>query len=202
MFPQHSSSNKLNMADQDFLNTDRLKFILFVRQVKRTIMIQITHYENAIIARFHSNISNHMGHSADPGILQWFVLARVHFPTSLLPPGLSHAISLFLSIQPTLLPYLSNFSLTVLLCHNSHPFLSFISFLQYFSLCPSLLLLSSPPLFALRLIRRWQTTAYCLLLPRLISAEKNKAWIGQLFNILAIWAYLYCRMICGSHNNF
>lgn len=129
--------SRFNAHFKILLNTERGKFTLFVRQVKRAINLQMMHYENAIIACFQSKISIHLHGSfcwpwyssvfhSCPGSLSYLITSSWSLPFYL-------PISLFLSIQPTLLPYLSNFSLTVLLCHNSHPFLSFSSFFQYFS---------------------------------------------------------------------
>lgn len=41
-----------------------------------------------------------------------------------------------------------------------------------------------------------KSIADCLLLPRLISAEKNKELIVQLYNTQKMWGSFYCRVIC------
>lgn len=132
------------------------------------------------------------------GYLQFSILRLFHFTSSVTCPFLSFH-------QPTQLsfPYLFNFSLpppTVMLCNNFHLFLFFIFIPMYFFLFPSLVFFVA--LFPRGLSEDGKTTADCLLFPWLILAQKNKALIVQLFNILGICGWFYCHFIAVELSDF
>lgn len=129
------------------------------------------------------------------GYLQFSILTLFHFTSSVTCPFLS-----FHQLTQLSFPYLFNSPPTVRLCNNFHLFLFFIFIPMYFFLFPSLVFFVA--LFPWGLSEDGKTTADCLLFPRLILAQKNKALIVQLFNILGICGWFYCHFIAVELSDF
>lgn len=132
------------------------------------------------------------------GYLQFSILRLFHFTSSVTCPFLS-----FHQLTQLSFPYLFNFSLPPPNCYalqQFSPILVFHLYSNVFFLFPSLVFFVA--LFPRGLSEDGKTTADCLLFPRLILAQKNKALIVQLFNILGICGWFYCHFIAVELSDF